>query len=139
MSHLLIQPVILLMLLTMCVWLYMYYLRIGFSLKNKINAQNLSSPEKCNSLLPDVVNQPSNNFKNLFEAPVIFYVVCVLLVVTNNSDMVFVYLAWAYVALRIIHSLIHCTFNNVMARFFTYFISSIVMWVMVCKFAYISL
>lgn len=137
MSDLLIQPVIALMLLTMVVWLYMYYLRISYTLKNNINAQDLSSPEQCNVVLPDFINQPSNNLKNLFEAPIIFYVICICITITNNVNDSFVYLAWAYVLLRIAHSLIHCTFNNVMSRFYAYFISSIVMWVMVCKFAYI--
>lgn len=137
MSNLLIQPVIALMLLTMLVWCYMYYLRISFTLKNKIDAQKLASPEQISAALPELVNQPSNNLKNLFEAPVIFYVTCILVTITNNVDTVFVYLAWAYVLLRIIHSLIHCTFNNVMARFCVYFASSILLWIMVLKLAYL--
>ena len=91
MSNLLIQPVISLMLLTMCVWLYMYYLRISYTLKNNINAQRLASPEECTAVLPDFINQPSNNLKNLFEAPVIFYVICLLVIITNQVDIVFVY------------------------------------------------
>ena len=129
MSKLLIQPVVVMMLLTMFVWLYMYYLRIGYSIKNKIKAQKLSTPEKCNTLLPESINQPSNNFKNLFETPVIFYAVCILILISNNVDMSFVYLAWSYVILRIAHSFIHCVLNNVMGRFISYFISSIVLWV----------
>lgn len=133
MSNLLVQPTIALMLLTMLVWLYMYYLRITYTLKNKIDAQDLASPEQCNALLPEFVNQASNNFKNLFEAPVLFYVVCILVTLFDHVDTMFVYLAWAYVFLRIIHSLIHCTINNVMARFLAYFTSSVVLWIMVFK------
>lgn len=129
-----IYPVIAMMLLTMSVWVYMYYLRIGYSLKNKIHAQKLSTPEKCHELLPERVNQPSNNLKNLFEAPVIFYTVCILIAITNQADTLFISLAWIFVALRMLHSLIHCTFNNVMGRFISYFLSSIVLWVIVCKF-----
>jgi len=72
MSDLLIQPIIALMLLTMIVWLYMYYLRISYTLNNNISAQDLSSPEQCHLVLPDFINQPSNNLKNLFEAPLFF-------------------------------------------------------------------
>ena len=139
MSNLIIQPVVVLMLLTMLVWLRMSYLRISYMLKNKIDAQKLASPEECHSVLPDFINQTSNNFKNLFEAPIIFYVTCLVIVVTNSVDMIFVYLAWAYVLLRILHSVIHCTVNNVTARFYAYFVSSILMWVMVCKLAYLFL
>ena len=135
MTSLLVQPIIALMLLTMFVWLYMYYLRIGYMLKNKIDAEKISTPEQCQSILPDSINQPSDNFKNLFEAPVIFYVTCLLVIITNNVDLMFVSIAWAYVLFRVFHSVIHCTFNNVMARFYAYLISSILMWIMVCKFA----
>jgi hypothetical protein len=55
MSILLIQPVIALMLLTMVVWLYMYYLRISYTLNNNTNAQDLSSPEQCNVVLPTLL------------------------------------------------------------------------------------
>jgi hypothetical protein len=99
----------------------MYYLRIGYTLKNKIDAQKLVTPERCNSVLPERINQPSNNFKNLCEAPIIFYVACGLLIIMDQVDTVFVYMAWGYVLARAVHSLIHCTFNNVMARFYAYF------------------
>ncbi|MGB2426663.1 MAG: MAPEG family protein [Alteromonas sp.] len=135
MSDAMIYPVLAMILLTMLVWIYMYYLRIGYSLKHKIHAQKLSTPEKCNTLLPEDVNQPSNNFKNLFEAPVIFYVMTILIIITNSTDSTFVYLGWAYVGLRSIHSLIHCVFNNVMVRFVTYFVSTVLLWVMLIKFA----
>lgn len=136
MSNLLIQPIIAMVLLTTLVWFYMYYLRIGYSIKNKINAQKLSTPEKCNTLLPEDINKPSNNFKNLFEAPVIFYVVSILIIISDKTDTVFIYLAWVYVIFRAIHSVIHCIFNSILGRFLSYFISTIVLWVMVFKFAF---
>lgn len=136
MSNLLIHPLLAMMLLTMLVWLYMYYLRIGFSIRNRIHAQKLSTPEKCHTLLPENVNQPSNNLKNLFEAPIIFYAVCILVLITQHSDMTFVLLAWSYVALRCVHSFMHCVVNYVMGRFISYFISTLILWCMVCKFAW---
>ena len=69
MSTLIIQPVIALMTLTFIVWCYMYFLRLRYVITNKISAQKLETPEQCNSLLPSDVNKPSNNLKNLFEAP----------------------------------------------------------------------
>lgn len=74
----------------------------------------------------------SRNFVNLFEMPVLFYVVCILFYVTSrfdNADVApnFVYLAWAYVGLRAIHSAVHVTFNNVNIRFGAYALSQVVL------------
>ncbi len=134
MSSPIVQPVIALMLLTMGVWIYMYIRRIGYIAQHRIDPDSINSPEALNAALPDAVNAPSNNLKNLFELPVIFYAVCILLLVTK-ADATFVNLAWAYVILRAIHSLIHCTVNIVTYRFLAYLLSSLVLWVMVIRLA----
>lgn len=59
----------------------------------------------------------NRNYQNLLELPVLFYVVCLLLYVGNAASGTAVWLAWAYVALRVLHSLVHLTYNNVMHRF----------------------
>jgi hypothetical protein len=136
MQNIIVQPVLALMLLTFLVWCYMYFLRLKYVIANKINAQKLETPEQCNSLLPSHINKPSNNFKNLFEAPIIFYVICILSMLINQVDNTLVYLAWSFVIGRVIHSIFHCFSSSVMARFYAYFISSIILWVMLIKFAY---
>lgn len=138
MSNLIIQPVIALMALTFLVWCYMYFLRLRYVITNKVSAKKLETPEQCNSVLPIDINKPSNNLKNLFEMPIIFYAVCILSVSINVIDLTLVYLAWAFVVIRFIHSSYHCFSTNVMARFCAYFISSIILWVMVTKFAYVA-
>lgn len=138
MSHLIILPVITLMALTFFVWCYMYFLRLRYVITNKVSANKLETPEQCSSVLPATINKPSNNLKNLFEVPIIFYVVCILSVSMNLIDVTLLYLAWAFVVIRFIHSGFHCFSTNVMARFYAYFISSIILWVMVVKFAYVA-
>lgn len=59
----------------------------------------------------------NRNYQNLLELPVLFYVVCLLLYVGNAASRTAVLLAWVYVALRVLHSLVHLTYNNVMHRF----------------------
>lgn len=59
----------------------------------------------------------NRNYQNLLELPVLFYVVCLLLYVGNAASGTAVLLAWAYVALRVLHSLVHLSYNNVMHRF----------------------
>lgn len=136
MYNLIIQPAIALMTLTFCVWCYMYFLRLRYVITNKIAAQKLETPEQCNSVLPSDVNKPSNNLKNLFETPIIFYAICILSISINLIDTTLVYLAWSFVLIRVIHSFYHCFSKNVMARFYAYFISSIILWIMLAKFAY---
>lgn len=69
---------------------------------------------------PTQVSVLNRNYMNLLEAPVLFYVASLLIFVTNKTDTTFLYLAWAYVALRIIHSAIHLTYNRVLHRGLTF-------------------
>lgn len=135
MSHAILQPVAALMVLTLLVWFFMYVRRFGFIIANKTPPENISSPELLNAALPEAVNRPSNNLKNLFELPVIFYAICISLLALQQVDALFVNLAWAYVGLRTAHSAVHCTINSVPVRFAAYALSSIVLWVMVIRFA----
>lgn len=66
---------------------------------------------------PEKLAVHSRHVVNLFEAPVLFYVVCVVAFVTNQSGALVMGLAWAYVALRLMHSYVHLTSNIVLHRF----------------------
>ncbi|TAH45195.1 MAG: hypothetical protein E6Q43_01200 [Dokdonella sp.] len=134
MSNSLVQPLLALMLLTLLVWLVMYVRRIGYMRANRISAQQLSTPDK-RSLLSEPVNRPSNNLINLFEMPVLFYALCLLLMASNQVDALYVQLAWAFVGLRALHSLIQCTVNIVIWRFVAYLLSSLVLAAMIIRCA----
>lgn len=69
---------------------------------------------------PPEVSILNRNYINLLEAPILFYVASLLIFVINKADTTFLYLAWAYVALRIIHSAIHLTYNRVLHRGLTF-------------------
>ena len=131
----LLIPLLGMLLLTMLVWVYMYALRIRYMLVNKIPAQAGGTPEKMHQLLPDRVNFPAYNFSNLFEMPIVFYVVCGYLIWAGQVDIWHIRCAYAFFVLRALHSLIHCAFNHVLLRFATYFISSIAVWIMVIRAA----
>ncbi|OUS23857.1 hypothetical protein A9Q98_14485 [Thalassotalea sp. 42_200_T64] len=100
--------------LTALVWLYMYILRLSYVVKYKIAAQKLSSPELIPQLLPEHINRPANNFKNLFELPVIFYALILLALVTNTFGQGILYTAWFFVISRVLHSIVQCAYNKVM-------------------------
>ena len=76
---------------------------------------------------------PNRNFINLLEVPVLFYVLCIILYVTQRADATAVYLAWGYFGLRVVHSCIHLTYNKVLHRGFIYGISNLVVMVILVK------
>ena len=135
-QYLILQPVVALFLLTAAVWVFMYARRLSFILANSIDPQSIATPEQLNARLPASVNHASNNLKNLFELPVVFYALCAFLLVSQNVDEVFLYSAWAFWALRVLHSLIHCTVNIVNLRFTAYILSSLVLWFMAVRLAW---
>ncbi|MBX7148571.1 MAPEG family protein [bacterium] len=70
------------------------------------------------------------NLANLFEMPVFFYAAVIVIFITHRLDPLFHGLAWAYVGLRVVHTLIHLTFNHVMLRFAAFLTSNIILIVM---------
>ena len=123
-------PVFAMMLLTMIVWFYLYAVRIAAMKKARVRVQTYTTPEKVAEHLPEVANYPANNLKNLFEVPVLFYVLCLTLYVLELVDAPLVVAAWVYFSFRSIHSIVHCTRNNVMWRFYFYAASSLTLWFM---------
>ena len=110
--------------LTFAVWIYLFVRRIPFINANMTPAE-LAVPGRLAALSPPEVSNPSDNFKNLFEVPVLFYALALYLFVTNEVDAVGVTAAWVFVVFRALHSLVHCTFNHVMLRFALYAISTL--------------
>jgi hypothetical protein len=128
-------PFFAMMLLTLLVWVYMYTRRIGFVTKNNISPKDLAVPGTLARLSPAAVSNPSDNLKNLFEIPVLFYALALYLFVTGQVDATYVTAAWVFVAFRALHSAVHCTFNLVMLRFYLYLISTLAVWFMVARAA----
>lgn len=129
------KPFLAMMLLTIAVWLYMYARRLGYMYVNRIDPQKLSSPEGKAAVLPEAIERPSNNLKNLFELPVLFYALCLALFVLNRVDPTFLNLAWAFVAFRTLHSAVQCTINIVKLRFTFYLLSSLALGAMIVRLA----
>lgn len=121
------------MLLTALVWVYMYARRLTFIKMHRIPPQELTTPEKAATLFPEDVALPANNLRNLLELPVLFYALCLFLYVTGWADGLHVVSAWVFVALRAVHSIIHCTVNIVMLRFLSYFAAALVLWFMLAR------
>lgn len=132
-SNELALPMLSMMVLTLLVWLFMFVQRVGYANANKLDIESMKSPQDVMALIPPESSSASNNFKNLFEIPVLFYVICLYLMVSGQVDQVHVYCAWIFVGLRLAHSLIHCSYNRVAHRFGVYILSAIALWVMVVR------
>jgi hypothetical protein len=124
-------------LLTFAVWIYMYVRRIRFITSLKISPKDLAIPGKLAQISPPEVSNPSDNFKNLFEIPVLFYALVLYFYATKQVDFWYVNAAWIFVAFRLLHSIVHCTFNLIMLRFYLYLFSSLVVWFMAMRAALI--
>src|SRR4051794_18865925 len=98
------------MLLTLVVWIYMYARRIPFIVSSGLNPDQMT-PAEFTRLSPPGVSNPSDNLKNLFEIPTLFFALVLYLFVTQRVDFIYVAGAWAFVAFRVLHSLVHCTVN----------------------------
>lgn len=120
--------------LTFVVWITMYVTRLREIRRKQIRADDLGQWTRARELLEDSA-PAADNFRNLFEMPVLFYAVIVVLYITTLADTVYLALAWAFVALRAIHSLIHITINRVLWRFGVYVLSCLVLWLMWLRLA----
>jgi hypothetical protein len=90
----------------------------------KIATYTVASSTQMSQVLQNT--RAADNYKNLFEMPVLFYVLCLALYATQSVTHIYLWAAWAFAALRVLHSFIHIGYNNVMHRFSVFALS---MWV----------
>lgn len=110
---------------TALVWFKLYADRLSEMRVKRIDPQELSNVRAAAGRLERT--QAADNFRNLFEVPVLFYLLCVAIGLNGGSTPGFVAAAWAYVGLRALHSLIHVTYNRVVHRFLVYVASTLLL------------
>lgn len=135
-QHAIFGPFFATMILTSIVWIYLYIRRISFITRSQVSPKELAVPGKLAQISPPAVSNPSDNLKNLFEIPVLFYGLVLYLFVTQQVDAVYVSAAWIFVLFRVLHSAVHCTFNLVLLRFYCYLFSTLAVWFMVGRAAW---
>lgn len=104
--------------LTTVVGVAMLVARVREMRAKRIHPQAASNSVKMAARLENV--QAADNFRNLFEAPVLFYALVAVALATTHVPGWLVTCAWAFVGLRCLHSLIHCTYNRVYHRLAAY-------------------
>ena len=114
-NTLIFYPLCAMALLILIVTVFMLRERVGEFKSRRIHPQKLPSSSQMQGVLENT--RAADNYKNLFEMPVLFYLLCVLLHLTQQVSVGMLVAAWLYVALRCIHSFIHIGYNKVMDRF----------------------
>lgn len=114
-------PVVAMFILTCFVAATLLSRRIAFYKSNRIHPQKTATAAQMAATIPD--SRAADNFRNLFELPVLFYVAVLILYSTQLVCMAQLVFAWGYVIARYTHSFIHCGSNVVMHRFYAYLAS----------------
>ena len=129
-----LMPVLVQVFLTLIVWWGVFYTRFKEAISKQVPPEKFQTRADVNQLLVDSQNV-NNNLINLCELPVLFYVLALISFITGITTPFILGAAWLFVVGRIAHSIIHCTYNHVMQRFYAYFISTLslqVLFVAIC-------
>ena len=127
----LLTPILVLVLWTFAVFLVLAFGRVKYTK----NPQDAAHSKDLKGTMPDWVERAADNYNHLFEQPVAFYALTLCIAVINDFDSFMVQLAWAFVVLRIMHSLVQLTFNLVVLRFFIFVMG----WLVLALMAYFQL
>ena len=124
MTATILTPVLILASWTLVMWLWMYATRIPAMNKAGIDPAKMKEMSEL-SVLPRRVRQVADNYNHLHEQPVVFYALAVYSHLVGVETGLTIALAWAYVILRIAHSLWQATVNFIPVRFALFSLSSI--------------
>ena len=127
-----LPPILALVAWTLLVWIWMYATRIPAIQKAKLDPQAAAHPGSLD-VLPASVRSVADNYNHLMEQPTIFYALIVYLHLTQQGDAINTNLAWAYVVLRMVHSLVQNTANLVPLRFLVFSLSTVMLFAMVAR------
>ena len=130
----LIRPVMALVALTGVVWALMVVVRNAAVLRGTASIGYYRG--YTGTTPPEWIERPARAFMNLLEVPILFYLVCVLMIVTQRFDSTQVTLAWTFVAIRAAHAAIHIGWNDVRVRFGAYLAGCLVLAVLWFRFAF---
>lgn len=126
-EHGMIAPVVALVIWTMIMLIWLYATRIPAMAKAKVDPEKVKDGGAPFDLLPVGPRRVASNYNHLHEQPTLFYAICFALQFMDQAHDINIGLAWLYVALRVVHSLIQATVNIVMIRWLVFMAASIVL------------
>jgi hypothetical protein len=131
MSHALLQPVVALLIWSLVIWLWMYVTRIPAMQAMQIKLDPTLPPKELTLPLPPQVRWKADNYNHLMEQPTLFYAAAIVVALVDPGNATALIAAWAYVLLRVAHSLVQCIFNHILTRFSLFALSTIALAVLV--------
>ena len=123
-------PIVCLVLWSLVILGFMAYSRLTAIAAAKLPPEAGTRTADLASKLPAEVQWKADNYNHLMEQPTIFYALALTLAIAGQGDGLGLILAWLYVALRVVHSLVQITINKVLVRFSLFALSSLVLIVM---------
>lgn len=129
-SQALLGPVVALVAWTLVMWLWMYATRIPAIRAARMRLDRNAPRGEQMSTLPARVRWKADNYNHLMEQPTIFYAIVLALVVLGDSAPLSLAMAWTYVALRVLHSLVQALVNKIEVRFALFVLSTLPLFVL---------
>ena len=127
-----LTPVLALIAWTFVIWFWLYATRLPAMRAAGLDPARVKRKSDLDPL-PVSVQQIADNYNHLHEQPTVFYALAVYTHLAGAVDPLNIGLAWAYVALRIAHSLIQCTWNFVPVRFMVFALSSLTLMIITVR------
>ncbi|SDU35165.1 hypothetical protein SAMN05216296_3252 [Pseudomonas pohangensis] len=118
-------PVVALVAWSMLIWLWMYVTRIPAMRRMRMQLDPNAPRGEQMSQLPASVRWKADNYNHLMEQPTLFYAICLTLALLGMGDGSNLLLAWAYVGLRVLHSLVQALGNRIEVRFALFMLGSL--------------
>ena len=131
-------PILALISWTCVMWVWMYATRIPAMQKAGIDVQDMSRTG-APLVLPPEVARVADNYNHLHEQPTVFYALVLAAALLGAVDSLQIGLAWAYVVIRVVHSLVQATRNVIMVRFSLFALGSLVLFVLLGRTIYLAL
>ncbi|MBS3960392.1 MAG: MAPEG family protein [Sandarakinorhabdus sp.] len=119
--------------LTLVMFIWMYATRLPAFSKAKLDPQEAMHPGTYHDRIPSEVRRVADNYNHLFEAPALFYAIALAVVVAGLADPLHAMCAWAYLGLRVAHSLVQATVNRVALRFVLFALSWVALGIMIVR------
>jgi hypothetical protein len=130
-----LAPVIALVLWSAVIWAWMYATRIPAILKARMVLDPMAPRGTQMAQLPASVRWKADNYNHLMEQPTLFYAVALTLALVGDQTTISLALAWAYVGLRVVHSLVQVLVNIIVVRFTIFLISSLALFALAIRAA----
>ncbi|MDP9056816.1 MAG: MAPEG family protein [Pseudomonadota bacterium] len=134
-AYTILKPVVALAAWTMVMWAWMYATRIPAMNEAKVDGDRLmhTPGATLDTLLPPQTQWKAHNYNHLHEAPTVFYAIALVLAISGAGGNRGTWVAWAYVVLRVLHSLVQATVNKVQPRFILFVLSTLCLVVLILR------